>query len=154
MEVFRFSRELHASGLVASGGANRWNKRDQYVLYTGSSRSLSTLELIVHRNSIAPLDLYKVMVISIPDSDHLIKQIPTKVLPGNWRTLSAYPLLQQIGTEWYDSRVTLVLKVPSAVIPKEFNFIINIEHADFKNHIRLIRTEDYFWDNRLLFYPQ
>jgi RES domain-containing protein len=149
MEVFRISREVYASRLIASGGANRWNKRDQYVLYAGSSRSLSTLELIVHRNSIAPLDNYKVMVISIPDFDFLTKQIPIKVLPGNWRTLSAYPELQQIGTDWYESRETLVLKVPSAVIYYEFNFIINFEHPDFKNHIRLIRTEDYYWDDRL-----
>jgi len=149
MEVFRISREVHASGLTASGGANRWNKRDQYVLYAGSSRSLSTLELIVHRNSIAPLDQYKVMVISIPDSSNLIKQIPAEALPGNWRTLSAYPVLQQIGAIWYESRETLVLKVPSAVIPNEFNFIINMEHPDFKDQIKLIRTEDFFWDGRL-----
>ena len=149
MEVFRISREVHASGLTASGGANRWNKRDQYVLYTGSSRSLSTLELIVHRNTIATLDQYKVIVISIPDSSHLIKQIPTEELPGNWRTLSAYPVLQQIGANWYESRETLVLKVPSAVIPNEFNFIINMEHPDFKDQIKLIRTEDFFWDGRL-----
>jgi RES domain-containing protein len=149
MEVFRISREAYASGLVASGGANRWNQRDQYVLYAGSSRSLSTLELIVHRNSIVPLDHYKVMVISIPDSDHHIKQIPTEALPGNWRTLLAYPMLQQIGANWYESKKTLVLKVPSAVIPKEFNYIINMEHPEFKNQIRLIRTEDFFWDDRL-----
>lgn len=151
MEGFRISREAHASGLAASGAANRWNRRNQYVLYTGSSRSLSTLELIVHRNSIAPLDRYKVLVISIPDSDHLIKQVSTKVLPGNWRTLSAYPALQKIGNDWYESMETLVLKVPSAVIPNEFNFIINLEHPDFKDHIKLIRAEDYFWDDRLLF---
>lgn len=151
MEVFRISREIHASGLVASGVANRWNKRNQYVLYTGSSRSLSTLELIVHRNSIAPLDHYKVLVISIPDSDDLIKQVSIKLLPGNWRTLSAYPALQKIGNDWYESMETLVLKVPSAVISNEFNFIINLEHPDFKDHIKLIRAEDYFWDDRLLF---
>jgi len=149
MEVFRISREVYASGLVASGGANRWNMRHQYVLYAGSSRSLSTLELIVHRNSIVPLDQYKVMVILIPDSDYLIKTIPTESLPGNWRTLLAYPVLQQIGSGWYESKETLVLKVPSAVIPNEFNFIINMEHPEFKNQIRLIRTEDFFWDDRL-----
>ncbi len=149
MEVFRISREAHASGLAASGTANRWNKRHQYVLYAGSSRSLSTLELIVHRNSIVPLDNYKVLVISIPDSDHFIKQISTDVLPGNWRTLSAYPVLQQIGAAWYESKETLVLKVPSAVIPNEFNFIINLEHPEFKDQISLIRTEDFFWDGRL-----
>ncbi len=149
MEVFRISREAYASRLTASGGANRWNQRDQFVLYAGSSRSLSTLELIVHRNSIAPHDRYKVLVISIPDSDNLTRQIPVSELPVNWRTMTAYPKLQQIGSKWYESRENLVLRVPSAVIPSEYNYIINMEHPDFKDNIRLVRTEDYFWDDRL-----
>lgn len=149
MEVFRISAEKYTSKLTASGGANRWNKRDQYVLYTGSSRSLSTLELIVHKSSIAPLDTYKVMVISISDSDHLSKQIFISGLPTIWRTMSAYSALQQIGSDWYNNQESLVLKVPSAVITNEFNYMINIEHPDFKNNVNLVRVEDYYWDDRL-----
>lgn len=150
MEVFRISRAAFATQLSASGGSNRWNRRDQYVIYTCSTRALSTLELIVHRNSIAPLEEYKVIVVSLPDADHLIRQISTSVLPENWRSLSAYPELQQIGADWYERKESLVLKVPSAIIPYESNFIINVEHPDFKNHVRLVRTEDYFWDQRLI----
>jgi RES domain-containing protein len=149
MEVFRISTGKYASKLTASGGANRWNKRDQYVLYTGSSRSLSTLELIVHQSSITPSGIYKVMVISIADSDYLMKQIFISGLPVDWRTLSAYPALQQIGSDWYNNQESMVLKVPSAVITNEFNYMINIEHPDFKNNVNLVRVEDYYWDDRL-----
>ena len=75
MEVFRICHEKYANLLTSSGSANRWNFQGQNVIYTGSSRSLSTLELVVHRNAIVPTFLYKVMVISIADEDHLIQQI-------------------------------------------------------------------------------
>ncbi|MCH8318569.1 MAG: RES domain-containing protein [Bacteroidetes bacterium] len=61
MEVFRISRDKYTQQLTSSGTANRWNFNNQYVLYTGSSRSLSTLELVVHRSAIEPTFTYKVL---------------------------------------------------------------------------------------------
>jgi RES domain-containing protein len=151
MEVFRISREQYAHRLEASGNANRWNLSGQFVIYAGSSRSLSTLELVVHRGSIAPLDEYKVMVISVADEDHLYHQIPTRTLPANWRSFAAYFELQKMGAQWFREQTSLILKVPSAVIPYEFNYLINTEHPLFKEKVALVRTEEYFWDSRLLF---
>ena len=150
MEVFRISMAEHAGRLTASGSPNRWNKRGQYVIYTGSSRALSTLELVVHQAYIIPSASYKILVISFPDDKSLIKEISFNVLPENWRTLAAYPLLQELGASWYESNETLVLKVPSVIIPKEFNYIINTKHPDFDRMVHLVRREDFFWDERLL----
>ena len=150
MELFRIASEEYSNQLISSGAPNRWNKKGEHVLYTGSSRSLSTLELIVHRNSIRPDITYKVMTISIPDTDSIIKTFKTDGLPDNWRQFEAYSKLQKMGSDWFNSRETLVLKVPSAVIPFEYNYIVNTEHADFKSSVQLIRTENYFWDERLL----
>jgi RES domain-containing protein len=150
MEVFRISKEVHATTLSSSGSANRWNTKGQQVIYTGSSRSLSSLELVVHRGAIQPASNYKVMVISIADDDYLVKQIQVKDLPSNWRTLAGYSALQTIGSTWYANQETLVLKVPSAIIVYEYNYIINTEHPEFSRKIQLVRTEDYFWDSRLL----
>lgn len=150
MEVFRISKEIHARTLSSSGSANRWNTKGQQVIYTGSSRSLSSLELVVHRGSIQPGSIYKVMVISIADEDYLVRQIQVKDLPSNWRTLAGYSALQTIGSTWYNSQETLVLKVPSAIIIYEYNYIINTEHPEFSRKIQFVRTEDYFWDSRLL----
>ena len=150
MDVFRISKESYASTLRSSGSANRWNTKGQQVLYTGSSRSLSSLELVVHRGSIQPTNMYKVMVISIADDDYLIKQVQVRDLPATWRTLAGYSALQTIGSTWYNSQETLVLKVPSAIIVYEYNYIINTEHPDFNRNVQLVRTEDYFWDSRLL----
>jgi len=150
MEVFKITKEAFSHQLIASGRAHRWNHDDQFVVYTGSSRSLSSLELIVSENSLLPAFKYKVMVISIADEEDLFTHLLQSELPMSWRSMASYPKLQQIGSEWYLNKKSLILKVSSAVIPKEYNYIINTNHPDFKNKVSLVRTEDYFWDNRLL----
>lgn len=150
MELFRISKEAYADTLTSSGSANRWNTRGQFVLYTGSSRSLSSLELIVHKGAVTPGFQYKVMVISVADDDELFTHVRMRDLPANWRTLAAYPYLQQIGADWYNRRESLVLRIPSAVIPLEYNYLINTRHPAFERKVKLVRTEDYFWDSRLL----
>lgn len=149
MEVFRICKEAYSGKLTSSGSANRWNIKGQQVIYTGSSRSLSSLELVVHKGSIVPAIAYKVMIISIADDDYLIKQLLIKDLPSDWREFRAYSSLQKIGSDWYNSHESLVLKVPSAIIPFEYNYVINTEHPSFSNKVHLARTEEYFWDSRL-----
>lgn len=150
METFRISNKKFSNKLSSSGKPNRWNKDNEFVIYTGSSRSLSTLELVVHRKSVKPYANYRLLVISVADEEHLVNQIFIKDLPSNWRSKKAYPSLQKIGSDWYLSKESLILKVPSAVIINEYNYIINTDHPEFKDKVKLVRTEDYFWDRRLL----
>jgi RES domain-containing protein len=150
MEVYRISRSEYSKKLSSSGVANRWNFNDQHVIYTGCTRSLSTFELVVHRNAIKHKVGYKVLIIAIPDDESYYKEINIRDLPIHWRGLGAYSALQQKGSDWYESQESLILKVPSAVIPSEYNFIINMEHPDFKKKVFHLRNENYFWNARLL----
>lgn len=150
MEVFRITAEKNSKDLTASGIANRWNLDLEFVLYTSGARSLAALEMVVNRKNIRPEILYKLMVISIPDDNDIFTQIKTKELPENWRTFDGFTELQNIGSEWYSKSESLILKVPSAVIPHEYNYVINTSHEHFKKKIKLVRTEEYFWDKRLL----
>lgn len=150
MIVFRIAVEKYAKKLSASGYANRWNKETEYVIYTASSRSLATLELVVHRASIKPSLSYKIMVVEINITKAQIEKIELENLPGNWRSIAAYSKLQEIGSQWYAKKTKLLLEIPSAVIPKERNYIINMQHKFFESKVKLIATEDYFWDDRLL----
>ncbi len=148
MELFRIATKEYSKQLTASGSPNRWNKRGEFVLYTSGSRSLSTLELVVHRNAIKPRLAYKTMVIALSD-DGLIHSIDKTDLPKHWTKMQAYAQLQEIGSQWYQNKNSLVLKIPSAIIQQEHNYIINTKHPEFESHIKLIRTENYFWDERL-----
>lgn len=148
MEVFKICREKYSHTLIASGAANRWNKKDEFVIYTGSSRSLSTLEMVAHRSYINISNQYKLLIILISD-ESLIKELNIN-LPENWKSIEAYVELQEIGSKWYHSNESLVLKVPSAIIPQEYNYIINTKHPLFATNIILKKVDDFVWDNRLL----
>ncbi len=149
MEVFKICREKYSHSLNASGAANRWNKKDEFVIYAGSSRSLSTLEMVAHRSYINISSQYKLLIILISD-ESFIKEIDIRDLPENWKSIEAYVELQEIGSKWYHSNESLVLKVPSSIIQQEFNYIINTKHPMFATHIILQKVEDFVWDNRLL----
>jgi RES domain-containing protein len=149
MEVFKICREKYSHSLIASGASNRWNKKDEFVIYTGSSRSLSTLEMVAHRSYINISSQYKLLIVLITD-ESLIKEIDINDLPENWKSIEAYVELQEIGSKWYHSNESLVLKVPSAIIPQEYNYILNTKHPMFATHIILQNVYDFAWDNRLL----
>jgi len=149
MEVFKICREKYSSSLNASGASNRWNKKDEFVIYTGSNRSLSALELVVHRSAIIITNPYKFLVISIKEKT-MIKEITIEDLPENWKSIEAYVELQEIGSKWYRSFESIILKVPSALISQEHNYIINTKHPLFTKNIALQGIEDFTWDKRLL----
>lgn len=149
MEVFKICKEKYSHSLNASGASNRWNKKDEFVIYTGSSRSLSTLEMVAHKSYINISRQYKLLIILITDESS-VKGIDIKDLPENWKSIEAYVELQEIGSKWYHSNESLVLMVPSAIIPQEYNYIINTKHTLFATHIILQDVDDFTWDNRLL----
>lgn len=146
MIVYRIAAAQYANKLVASGRPGRWNLADQCVIYAASSRSLATLEFLVNRSGIHPNSEYKVMILELPDS---FQQIQLNDFPDDWRESSYYPHLQMLGGRWYEEQNTLILGVPSVVIPQESNFIINTHHKDFLKRAKLLNVEDYFWDQRL-----
>jgi len=150
MEVFNIRKEKFSKSLVASGIANRWNKKEEFVIYTGSNRALSTLEMVVHRSYILSSIPYTLLTIEVKESEGFLKEIKTEDLPENWRSIEAYPVLQDIGSKWYNLKESLVLKVPSAIIPREFNYIINTKHSLFETDVKIVEVADFIWDERLL----
>jgi len=147
MIVYRVCHAKFANKLNSSGRPNRWNLRAQHVIYTSGSISLCALELLAHTNGIRPSGVYKIMHIEILGSSKIL-DISKDLLPTDWHNLSAYPITQQIGSSWYQSRKSLALKIPSAIIPQESNYIINTDHPDFHSRIKLMETSDFIWDHR------
>lgn len=151
MEVFRIAREKYAGKLIASGKKARWNKDGQDVLYASAHRSLATLELTVRRAMIDTMSHYTLMVLYIPDDERLYSRLFTKDMPSEWRDTSAPAVLQEMGSEWYESQRSMILQVPSVIIPQEFNFLINTKHPDFSGKTcKILKTEEFFWDSRLI----
>ena len=147
MEVFRISAPRYAQSLTASGVANRWNLAGQYIIYTAASASLACLENVVHRGAEGLQAPFKLMRLAIPDQV-LIEEVPAEMLPAGWQQVTSYPQCQQIGSAWYALRRSAVLKVPSAIIATEANYLISTSHPDFEQ-IKLLSTEDFIFDPRI-----
>jgi RES domain-containing protein len=132
-------------GAYRFGG--RWNSRGTRILYTAGSLSLAALEMLVHLNSEEILFSYSFAVAEFDES--LI--LPTeefRTLPENW-SVSPPPLeIQKIGDEWAATQTSVVLKVPTSVLPVEFNYLINVEHPEFSK-IKLGEPRAFTFDERL-----
>ena len=147
MEVFRISAPKYAQSLTASGVANRWNTAGQYIIYTAASASLACLENVVHRGAEGLQAPFKLMRLDIPDQ-LLIEEVPAAMLPTDWQQVTSYPQCQEIGSAWYQLRRSAVLKVPSAIITSESNYLLNTSHPDFEQ-VKLLSTADFIFDPRI-----
>ena len=146
MLAFRIAHYKYAHSLSVSGFEGRWNSKGKLVLYASENIATSLLENIIYRTGIGFNNNYKIMVIYHPE-EH-IEQIITSNLPKDWRSMESYDQLQKIGDSWYDEQRSLCLKVPSSILPDNYNIIFNTTHPEFKN-VKLIDVLDYEPDERL-----
>ncbi|GEO03910.1 hypothetical protein AAE02nite_15740 [Adhaeribacter aerolatus] len=149
MELYRIVFERFADRLYAPGFSGRWNYDGQFVIYAGSTRSLASMENMVHKMGQGVLgSRFVVMVLEIPD-DIPVTTITVEQLPPTWKLESSYALSQPLGAAWYEAGETLLLKVPSAVVPAEYNFVINSRHPDFTK-VKIKRKEPFVYDYRFI----
>lgn len=147
MEVFRITKEKFANELYAPGIEGRWNEKGEEVIYTSSSRSLACLENLAHKNGKGTTISYRTMVIYVPDR-LAIQQVNAQNLPQGWNAISLCRECQQIGSAWYAAKDAPVLRVPSAIIPDEFNYVLNARHPEFEQ-VKLVATLAFSFDRRL-----
>ena len=145
MEVYRITLKKFSQTLQASGSAARWNSRGVEMIYTSSARALACLENVVHRSSLGLQKDFRNLIIEIPDT---LKIKSVKKLKRGWHRFENYPYTQAIGDSWIESVESAILRVPSVIIPEEFNFLLNPNHGDFKN-IKLLRMEPFTFDGRI-----
>lgn len=147
MIVYRIVHKLYSKELYAPGMEGRWNSDGKKVIYTAESVALAFLENMVRRQGVGFNSDFKTMIIDIPD-DLKIQPVKVSELTKGWRSFTNYSKCQSIGNDWYDKGEKPVLKVPSAVLPEEFNYVINATHVQFKK-VQLIDTIDLVPDERL-----
>ena len=132
-DVWRIIKAKHADVAYSGEGARRfggrWNSPGMSVVYMAESRSLAALEMLVRLNSQALLGSYVIGRAVIQEK--WIESVYIDSLPENWREFPASPELRAIGDRWLQAGKAAVLKVPSAVVVGEFNYLLNPAHADF-----------------------
>ncbi|MEO6729732.1 MAG: RES family NAD+ phosphorylase [Ferruginibacter sp.] len=138
-----YMNDLSGTGAKLYGG--RWNSIGLPVLYTTQHISLAVLEILVHIKSYRrPLN-YHLISIDIPESA-AIASIEHQKLKNNWKDDVAYA--QFIGNEFLTAATSAVLKVPSAIIEDENNFLINPAHPEARK-IKIRSSKIFEFDKRL-----
>jgi RES domain-containing protein len=110
----------------------RWNPKGAKVVYTAASRSLAVLEVLV-QYSVLPRD-FAITMISIPESISVL-DVPESVLLPGWDRPIPTSATQEYGAEWNTKRTGAVLRVPSAIVPFEKNYVLNVRHPEFSRII-------------------
>ena len=133
-----------AEGARLYGG--RWNPHGLRVVYTASSRSLAILEMLVQDQ---PLRARYVIIPARIPSKVRIERISASTLPRYWATAGRTDDLRAIGADWIKRAKTAILRVPSAVVPNEFNYLLNPAHPEFAR-INRVEVETPTTDRRLV----
>ena len=137
-----------ASGLGAKTAGGRWNRKGTAMVYASSSRALSCLETLVHLGSNLPLNRYLVRIDIPMDVWKAASSITADDFVG-WDAEPAGKVSLDIGTEWVESKSSLVLKVPSVVVPEEFNVLLNPAHPD-ASKLTFTKVRKWLYDPRLI----
>ena len=116
-------------------------------MYTAGSLALAALEVLVHVDyDLVPPDLVAVPI-DVPRGIRL-EEIRLATLPPNWRSIPAPEQLQKLGTTWVQRATSVLLRVPSAVILEEHNYLLNPVHPACRR-LKIGRPRPFTFDPRL-----
>lgn len=149
MLVYRISRTNHANDLSGEGArlfGGRWNPVGVPCIYTSENRALAILEYSANVSLYDIPRSLSITIFQIPDASW--KEFNEKELPGNWKQDPLPMETMQFGGELLEAKTDLVLKIPSAVLPQEYNYIINPLHPDM-HFIKIIEVIDFVYDVRI-----
>ena len=108
----------------------RWNNPGKRMIYAAETASLALLELLVHIDS-SLLPSYTLFPVDFDKS--LVSTVEPSKLPRNWRAYPGPAALKSMGDEWIEALSSPVLKVPSVIVPHEWNYLFNPEHSKFSS---------------------
>ena len=152
MIVWRLCRRKYSRAPLDGEGARkyggRWNHKGIQLVYCSSTLSLCALEYLVHLQAdLIPNDLVSISI-ELPDSMS-IKNVEPEELPRGWQAYPAPSEPQDLGTKWARSRESLALRVPSSLIPIEYNYVVNPGHEEF-SEVLVKETKPFKLDPRLV----
>lgn len=123
---------------------NRWNHAGTRVVYLAQSTSLAALEVLIHAESYAELPEYRAFPVEF-DPELVLDLVE---LPPDWQQSPAPSSTRSLGSRWASEGQTALLRVPSAVVPWEYNYLLNVQHPD-QTRVRIGQPRPFSFDPRL-----
>ena len=134
------------SGEGAELYGGRWSPAGVAVAYCSESRALAVVEVLANADEADRLFALPWVLVPAEVSAELV-ECPDR-FPTNWRQYPHPPATQVVGAEWARAQRSVGLRVPSAVVPGEFNYLLNPKHPQF-SRVKVGRPEPFAFDPRL-----
>ena len=135
IKAWRVVREEYADRAFSGEGARRaggrFNSKGSAVVYCSDSLALAVLEVAVHLPSYRGLRGRVAFGVSFDEK--LVETLSSEDLSGDWRSTPPSRSTQQVGDTWVREGRSAVLRVPSVLVPRAANYLLNPSHADFKS---------------------
>ena len=148
--TWRICPAQRARGAFSGDGARlyggRWNSPGVRLIYTSATRSLAALEVLVHTDDPSDLAALNYVVIPVEIPERHIREVAA--LPRSWWVYPALPANARLGGRWIESGASPVLRVPSAAVRAEWNYLLNPAHPAFGS-LRIGKAERFAFDSRL-----
>ena len=150
LTAWRITKHKHLNSAFTGEGARlfggRWSSPGTPMIYVAQSQSLAVLEVLVHLDSAAILEKYVLLRVDFDESR--VTDLKKSTLPTTWRADPPPVETQAIGDHWVADEKSLVLRVPSTLVPGESNFLLNPLHPDFKT-LKIFKPQSFRFDPRL-----
>jgi RES domain-containing protein len=147
---YRICKERYVDQAFTGEGSyrygGRWNSKGRRVVYTGGNSAIAALEIIVHLGEPSDLDRLRYVLIPVEFGQELISRPAS--LPSDWNADPPPLSAAAVGDAWVVSGTSAVLEVPSAVIHRENNYLMNVHHEEY-NRIVIGKPEPFEFDSRL-----
>ena len=150
--IYRLTKARYAETAFSGEGTmradGRWHRRGVRLAYASDSPAGALLEVIAHTEAASRLQRdYVLFEVLFDPAEHLL-EVRGDLLPDDWRTHPWPASTQEIGTFWHERAASVVLEVPSAIVPRQRNHLINVTHPRF-DELRIQGPESFEIDARL-----
>ena len=139
MILWRIAAETrkYAADDLSGGGAaarpGRWNEDKQPIVYAAPTIAMAVLETAAHIDDAGlPLNRFLVRIDLPDDAWRAREELDPATLPAAWASIPAGKTSVQLGSAWLASGRTLVMAVPSVIVPEERAALINPRHPGAK----------------------
>jgi RES domain-containing protein len=140
--LWRISRHADLSGVGGLRAAGRWHLAGQPIVYLSESPSAALLEICVHTaaNDVPP----DFTLLRVEGPGRAVPMV--KALAPDWQSQTG--ITRDAGSAWLRGGKSLLLRVPSAIVPMTWNYLFNPLHRD-ASKFRIVETLRYPFDGRI-----
>jgi RES domain-containing protein len=147
-EVWRISGYADLNGEGSRFSSGRWHTEGRRVVYLAESPAGAIVERLVHLMDMKPEGIlprtYQLLRISMAAAPEIKSLDPPSGI--DWKMQEV--VTRRIGDAWLASRETPLARVPSAIAPCTWNYLLNPEHTDAKQ-VQIVEVIKERFDNRL-----